>query len=151
MPTRLSGKLRRAATFLRKIGVEISLGDREARARTITITFSKPQEAGDSASSASSTSSTSDSNDLPMTPAMTLASNADHQRHHDDADADGRDANGRDDDAGTDTSVIANALKNNGNGADDADDAKSHTAGGSEKTAVPCLTHLLQFERGHVR
>lgn len=38
-PRALSGRLRRAATFLRKIGIEISFG-REGRARTRTITIS---------------------------------------------------------------------------------------------------------------
>src|ERR1700756_3911287 len=37
-PRALAGRLRRAATFLRKIGIEISFG-REGRARTRTITI----------------------------------------------------------------------------------------------------------------
>jgi hypothetical protein len=135
--TRLGGKLRRAATFLRKVGIEISFGDREARTRRITITyFSKPQEVGSSASSASAMSSTNDSNGL----AMTLASDADGQRHRDDTDADGRGAKDRDNDAGADTSVIANPLKINGDDTDDANDAESHTLTCSEKTGVPCLS-----------
>ena len=47
-PRALSGRLRRAATFLRKIGIEISFG-REGRARTRTITItthSAPESAG---------------------------------------------------------------------------------------------------------
>jgi hypothetical protein len=53
--TRLGGKLRRAATFLRKVGIEISVGEREGRRRTrnITITSSETHEEGNSASSAS--------------------------------------------------------------------------------------------------
>ncbi len=39
-PRALSGRLRRAATFLRKIGIEISFG-REGRARTRTISITK--------------------------------------------------------------------------------------------------------------
>lgn len=57
-PRALSGRLRRAATFLRKIGIEIGFG-REGRARTRTITItttSAPESAGmrPSAPSASS-------------------------------------------------------------------------------------------------
>src|SRR5215472_15497659 len=43
--TRLGGRLRRAATFLRKVGIEISIGEREGggRTRNITVTaFSEP-------------------------------------------------------------------------------------------------------------
>jgi hypothetical protein len=59
-PRALAGRLRRAATFLRKIGIEIGF-DREGRARTrvIRITTATPlgpdrEGAGSSASSASS-------------------------------------------------------------------------------------------------
>jgi hypothetical protein len=59
-PRALAGRLRRAATFLRKIGIEIGF-DREGRARTrvIRITAATPRRpdregAGSSASSASS-------------------------------------------------------------------------------------------------
>jgi hypothetical protein len=47
-PRALSGRLRRAATFLRKVGIEISFG-REGRARTRTITIttrSAPENKG---------------------------------------------------------------------------------------------------------
>jgi hypothetical protein len=47
-PRALSGRLRRAATFLRKVGIEISFG-REGRARTRTITIvtrASPESAG---------------------------------------------------------------------------------------------------------
>ena len=37
--TRLGGKLRRAATFLRKVGIEIDIGKRQGHARTRTITI----------------------------------------------------------------------------------------------------------------
>src|SRR5262249_36888140 len=132
--TRLGGKLRRAATFLRKVGIEISIGAREARTRSITITsFSKPQEVGNLASSASSVSSANDSNNLAMTLAMTLARDADGQRHHDDA-------NGPGGSSSVIASVTANLLKNKDDDADDASDAKLHTPQGSEKAEVPCLS-----------
>jgi hypothetical protein len=115
--TRLGGSLRRAATFLRKVGIEISVGEREGRGRTrnITITsFSEPQEEGNSASAAS-------------------AASAAKPRSH-------ADANGRGADARAEASVRANPLKNKDENAADATDAKSHILQGSEKTGVPCLS-----------
>jgi hypothetical protein len=109
--TRLGGKLRRAATFLRKVGIEISLGEREGRGRTrnITITsFLEPHEEGNSASAV-------------------------RARPHADANGSGGSPSVR-------TSVDANPLKNKDETAADAADAKSHTLGGSEKTGVPCLS-----------
>ena len=132
--TRLSGKLRRAATFLRKVGIEISLGERVARTRSITITsFSKPQQDGNSASSALAASSANDSNGLAMTLPMTLMGDADGQRHHDDTNGSGGSSSVID-------SVVANPLKNKGDDAADARDAKSHTLAGPEKEGVPCLS-----------
>jgi hypothetical protein len=57
----LAGRLRRAATFLRKIGIEIGFG-REGRARTRTInittnqTFSTPEKTGAEPSAPSASS-----------------------------------------------------------------------------------------------
>jgi hypothetical protein len=48
--TRLSGRLRRAATFLREVGIEIDLGERTNRKRTITITV-LPEAGGKPATS----------------------------------------------------------------------------------------------------
>src|SRR5262245_32538178 len=109
--SRLGGSLRRAATFLRKVGIEISVGEREGRGRTrnITITsFSEPKEEGNSASAA---------------------------KPHPHANANGRGA-----DARAEASVRANPLENNGETAADATDAKSHTLQGSEKIAASCLS-----------
>src|SRR5262249_4874279 len=132
--TRLSGKLRRAATFLRKVGIEISLGERVARTRSITITsFSKPQQDGNSASSALAASSANDSNGLAMTLPMTPIGDAGGPRHHHDTKGSGGSSSVID-------SVIANPLKNKGDDAADARDAKSHTLAGPEKEGVPCLS-----------
>jgi hypothetical protein len=112
--TRLGGKLRRAATFLRKVGIEISVGEREGRGRTrnISITsFLEPHEEGNSASAAS---------------AARAGPHAD--------------ANGSGGSPSVRTSVDANPLKNKDETAADAADAKSHTLGGSEKTGDPCLS-----------
>jgi hypothetical protein len=52
-PRSLSGRLRRAASFLRKIGIEVSF-DREGRSRTRTITISKAADGVGAQPSASS-------------------------------------------------------------------------------------------------
>jgi hypothetical protein len=46
--TRLSGKLRRAATFLRMVGIEIGMGERESWERKITISVFEPEKDGSS-------------------------------------------------------------------------------------------------------
>jgi len=60
-PRALSGKLRRVAPFLRKIGIEVKFGDREGRARNRIIRITARDSGGTepSASSASSTRDTS--------------------------------------------------------------------------------------------
>jgi hypothetical protein len=59
-PRALSGRLRRAATFLRKIGIEISFGrEGRARTRTITITTHSASESAGMQPSTPSASSTS--------------------------------------------------------------------------------------------
>ena len=125
----LSGRLRRAATFLRKIGIDIDYS-KEGRARTrmIRITTtpnqSKPEYDGSepSAPSASSAHMTKSNGNNGFTgaPARTVASSADGQTD------DGNTASG--------STVRANQLKSNaGDGADDAD-ANPPSQSGSEKT-----------------
>ena len=137
--TRLGGRLRRAATFLRKVGIEIDSGKREGRASTriITITtlFSQTPELGNSASAASAASATSDFNDLTQTLAQTPASASV-------CDGDlsaGADANGHGADASDSASVCTNPLKNKAADAADATDANSYTLACSEKKEV-CLS-----------
>lgn len=110
-PNGLSKQLRRLATFLRKIGIEISF-DREKRAGTRTITInnvgSDPKMKGveSSASSASAVSDENKSscNGLESGKLLTV-----------DGYADGSDQHPK-------SSVSSNPLKNSGaNGADDAD------------------------------
>jgi hypothetical protein len=111
-PRALAGRLRRAATFLRKIGIDISF-EREGRARTRTIVITtKDDPAPDnegtrpSAPSASS-ASTAKLNANKRFTAAPLRAVAD--------DADGRAR-------GTNSTVRASPLKSNGgNGADGAD------------------------------
>jgi hypothetical protein len=111
-PRALGGRLRRAATFLRKIGIEISFGrEGRERTRTIIITTSgdplpendRTRPSAPSASSAS-TAKLNANNRFTPAPLRTVA---------DDADGSAR---------GTDPTVRAGPLKSNGgNGADGAD------------------------------
>jgi len=127
-PRALAGRLRRAATFLRKIGIEISF-EREGRARTRTIniatTPSHPalENAGaqPSASSASSTSTPkpNPANGLAAAPLRTVAN---------DADGSGQ---------GNDPTVRAKPLKNNAGIAADGVDAKCRPQSAPEKTGAP--------------
>ena len=80
-PRALAGRLRRAATFLRKIGIEVMFG-REGRARTRTIRITAAPESGGTRSSARSTSSATmpkvnGSNDFTADSSRTVADAAD--------------------------------------------------------------------------
>jgi hypothetical protein len=124
-PRALAGRLRRAATFLRKIGIEISFG-REGRARTRTIkittiqTFSTPEKPGaePSAPSASSapTAKSNLSNGCAAQSLRTVTQDADCSRN------------------GNAPTVRANPLKNNGGTAEDGADANPPPQSGPEKT-----------------
>ncbi len=124
-PRALSGRLRRAATFLRKIGIEIGFGrEGRARIRTITIsTHSAPENEGirPSTPSASSapTEKVSPANDFAPDALRTVGGNADGSDHQ-----------------GTPT-VRANPLKKNvGTDADGAD-AKSRPQSVPETPVAP--------------
>jgi hypothetical protein len=127
-PRALAGRLRRAAPFLRKIGIEISFG-REGRARTRTIhiaTIPAPEntEARPSASSAPSASApkSNPANGFLVPPLRTVAN-----------DADGRtDGSGR---GGTPT-VRANPLKTNAGTDADGADANHPPQSGPENTGT---------------
>jgi hypothetical protein len=116
--TRLGGKLRRAATFLRKVGIETSIGDREghARTRTITITSILQQE--------------KEGNTAPAASAASAKTNGSGSSA--DASADGRPS--------VRASVRDNPLKSNDKTAADAADANFHTPGRSEKRGMPGLS-----------
>jgi hypothetical protein len=127
-PRALAGRLRRAATFLRKIGIEISFG-REGRARTRTITittiqsFAAPEksEAQPSAPSASSAPmpKSSSTNGFPVQYPRTVGV---------DADCIGQ---------GNTPSVRANPLKTNAGTAADGADANPPPQSGPQKTVKP--------------
>jgi hypothetical protein len=131
-PRALSGRLRRAATFLRKIGIDIAF-TKEGRARTRTITITtaftvpeKPEEFA-SASSASSASpgKANAGNGFSAQSARTQASDADANPR--DADANGQ---------GDDSTVRDTPLKTNGADGADGADANFLPQSASEKTGT---------------
>jgi hypothetical protein len=80
-PRALAGRLRRAATFLRKVGIEVAFG-REGRARTRTIRITAAPESGGTRPSTRSRSSATmlkvnGSNDFAADTSRTVASAAD--------------------------------------------------------------------------
>ena len=78
-PRALSGRLRRAATFLRKIGIEVAFTkEGKARTRIVHITASAPENAGaqPSAPSAPSASSQKFAQVIAAKPLRTVADNA---------------------------------------------------------------------------
>jgi hypothetical protein len=123
-PRALAGRLRRAATFLRKVGIEIGF-EREGRARTriirITAGVSSAPEIGGVRPSVSSAPSADQANSIPanglaLQGVRTVGGVADDSR------------------SGNGPIVRSNLLKSNG--ADDADgaDAKLLPRSGTEKT-----------------
>ena len=130
-PRALSGRLRRAATFLRKIGIEISFG-REGRARTRTIsitTHSAPENEGmrPSTPSASSTPTekASPANGFAPGALRTVGGNAD-----------GSDRNG-------DPTVRAKPLETNAGNAADGADANRPPQSAPEKPATAAWSARL--------
>jgi hypothetical protein len=131
-PRALAGRLRRAATFLRKIGIEISFG-REGRARTRTILIANapnhaaPENAGARPSASSAQSATAPkslvTNGFTAPPLRTVANHADGR-------ADGGNRGGT-------STVRANPLETNAGTAADGADANFPCQSAPEKTGVP--------------
>ena len=127
-PRALAGRLRRAATFLRKIGIEIGFG-REGRARTRTInittiqTFSTPEKPGAEPSAPSASSApipkSNPANGFAAQSVRTVARAADGSGN------------------GNAPTVRANPLKNNAGTAADGADANPPPQSGPEKTGTP--------------
>jgi hypothetical protein len=116
-PRGLSGRLRRAAPFLRKIGTEISF-DREGRPRTRTITISKAADgAGVQPSASSARSAAGNSSDL----------GADGRRTN----GPGADANPCAADDGADPTVRRDGAETAGADGADGTDAKSSNDSGA--------------------
>jgi hypothetical protein len=127
-PRALAGRLRRAATFLRKIGIEIGFGrEGRARTRTINITTIQPSAAPEKQGAQPSAPSTPSAPTAKSNPANGFAA------HSVRTVADAADGSGN----GHAPTVRVNPLKNNaGTGADDAD-ANPPPQSAPEKTGAP--------------
>jgi hypothetical protein len=124
-PRALAGRLRRAATFLRKIGIEIGFGrEGRERTRTINITTIQPSAAPENAGAQPSAPSapTPKSNPANGFAAQSVRTVA-------------RDADGSGN--GNAPTVRANSLKNNAGTAADGADANPPPQSGQEKTGAP--------------
>jgi hypothetical protein len=125
-PRALSGRLRRAAPFLRKIEIEVAFGREDSRARSRTITLTSADWVGNFASKSSEPSATDPksrpvndlSGDLPRTVGGRCG------RY-----ADGRGGNGAD-------TVRTSSLESNGLDGVDGSDAKTATHSDPGKPAA---------------
>jgi hypothetical protein len=124
-PRALAGRLRRAAAFLRKIGIEIGF-EREGRARTrtITITTIQPSAAPEKPEAQPSAPSAPSAPTPKSNPANGFAAQSVRTVAHD-AGGSGR---------GLPPTVRANPLKSNGGTAADGADANRPLQSGPEKT-----------------
>ncbi len=129
-PRALGGRLRRAATFLRKVGIDIAF-TKEGRARTrtiiITATYPAPEEPGEFASASSASSANSGKAN-----AGNGCSDQSPRTQTGDADANPRDADANS--QGDDPTVRANPLKNNAADGADCTDANFAPQSGPEET-----------------
>jgi hypothetical protein len=144
-PRALAGRLRRAATFLRKIGIEISFG-REGRARTRTIHVATPSHSTPESTAARPSASSAPSASAPKSniangfAAPTLRTVAN--------DADGSaDGNG----GGLVPTVRANPLESHTETPADGTYVNSPPQSGSEKTSVPAGVHAYERRRSTPR
>jgi len=124
-PRALAGRLRRAATFLRKIGIEIGFGrEGRARTRTITITTIQPSAAPEKPEAQPSAPSAPSAPTPKSNPANGFAAQSVRTVAHD-AGGSGW---------GLPPTVRANPLKSNGGTAADGADANRPLQSGPEKT-----------------
>ena len=127
-PRALAGRLRRAATFLRKIGIEIGFGrEGRARTRTINITTTQPSAAPEKPGAQPSAPSASSAPTPKSNPANGFAAQSVRTVARD-ADGSGN---------GNAPTVRANPLKNNAGTAADGADANPPPQSGPEKTGAP--------------
>ena len=126
-PRALAGRLRRAATFLRKIGIEIGFGrEGRARTRTIKITTIQPSAAPEKPGAEPSAPSASSAPMRKSNPAKGFAAQSVRTVARD-ADGSGN---------GNAPTVRANSLKNNAGTAADGADANPPPQSGPEKTGA---------------
>jgi hypothetical protein len=135
-PRALAGKVRRAATFLRKIGFDIVFEKEKSRARTRTITITTIQSSAAPEEPGTAPSVPSASSANPGTANADNGFSAQSERTQtSDADANPRRADGSG--LGDDQIVRANPLENNAVDASDGADANLPPQTGSEKTGAP--------------
>jgi hypothetical protein len=129
-PRALAGRLRRAATFLRKIGIEITF-DREGRARTRTITIAvTPSGSAPESDGAQPSASSALSVPMPKSNSANAAAPLRPVVHNVDSSADGS--------GGRDTPTVrANPLKSDTRTAADGADANSPAQSTPEKAGTP--------------
>lgn len=122
-PRALSGRLRRAATFLRKIGIEIGF-DREGRARTRTIRIT-----------ASTQPAAEDEGARPSASSASSAPPPKHGPANDFAEPNWRTQTGEADGSGdgSASTVRDNPPKSNGTGGADGEDANHRPQSGPQK------------------
>ena len=127
-PRALAGRLRRAATFLRKIGIEIGFGrEGRERTRTINITTIQPSAAPENAGAQPSAPSAPSAPTPKSNPANGFAAQSVRTVARD-ADGSGN---------GNAPTARANSLKNNAGTAADGADANPPPQSGQEKTGAP--------------
>jgi hypothetical protein len=129
LPHHLTGRLRRIAPVLRKIGIEVTF-NRDATTRDIVITRGEPEDEGGSASSVSSASLANNSNGVDMTLTDQPASSS----------ASFLGAGVAVDDVPGRASVMPNQLETQQNDAHDAHDARLPPLSGppSERVCAQC-------------
>jgi hypothetical protein len=118
-PRALSGRLRRASPLLRKLGIEIDIGERVGKAGTRIITIRRAENGGNFASVASfaSADENTDNHFNELSWPTQNEQMADAKRDADFASA---------------FASASNPLKNNDSDATDATDAKKHTQSGDD-------------------
>jgi hypothetical protein len=127
-PRALSGRLRRAATFLRKVGIEVGFGrEGRARTRTISITTIQPSAGPEKPGAQPSAPSASSAPTPKSNPANGFAAQSVRTVARD------TDGSGN----GNAPTVRANSLKNNAADAADGADAISTPRSDREKTQAP--------------
>jgi hypothetical protein len=127
-PRALAGRLRRAATFLRKIGIEIGFGrEGRARTRTINITTIQPSAAAEKSGAQPSAPSASSAPMPKSNPANGFTAQSERTV--------ARDADGSVN--GNAPTVRPNPLKNNAGTAADGADANPPPQSEPEKTGAP--------------
>jgi len=134
-PRALAGKVRRAATFLRKIGFDIVFEKEKSRGRSriITIETTQPSAAPEGSGAAASAPSAPSVN--PGVGAGNDFSAQSARTQNRDADANPRRADGRG--PGDDQTARATHLENNAVDASDGADANLPPQTGPEKTGAP--------------